>query len=257
MVIQKKSLGQHWLKDRQTLEAIVEYAEIHKTDTVLEIGPGLGTLTKYLTGQAGHVVAVEIDSDLANNLSQSAPQNLQVVQGNILKFDPSSLPAAYKVVANIPYYLTSNLIKTLAESSNPPVRMVLLVQKEVAQRICAETGQMSLLSISVQLYYRPELGVSVPAASFDPPPKVDSQVVVLARRPKPLFHQLDTGLFFRVVKAGFSAKRKKLASSLAGGLGISKTAARQVLEEAGVDSDLRAQNLSLEDWHRVYRATRF
>lgn len=254
MALPKKSLGQHWLKDPQALEAIAEYAEIKKTDTVLEVGPGLGTLTKYLTGQARHVVAVEIDRALAKKLGGSAPKNLRVVQGDILEFDLNSLPAAYKVVANIPYYLTSNLIKTLAESPNPPVRMVLLVQKEVAQRICAAPGQMSLLGVSVQLYYRAEAGAVVPAASFEPPPKVDSQAIILTRHPKPLFHELDTKLFFRVVKAGFSAKRKKLASSLAGGLGISKTTANQILESANVDPGWRAQNLSLEDWHRVYIA---
>lgn len=250
--MQKKSLGQHWLSDPQVLEAIVDYADIKKSDTILEIGPGLGTLTEKLLAEAQHVIAVEIDRDLADNLVRSHDDNLTVVQGDILKFDLGQLPVGYKVVANIPYYLTSNLIKTLSESLNPPQLMVLLVQKEVAQRIAAQPGQMSILAVSAQLYSRAELGVEVLAELFDPPPKVDSQVIVLRRYSEPLFQGLDTKLFFRVVKAGFSAKRKMLAGALGGGLGISKQEAIDLLKKAGIDPGLRAQNLSLSDWHSLY-----
>jgi 16S rRNA (adenine1518-N6/adenine1519-N6)-dimethyltransferase len=251
---QKKSLGQHWLTDPQVLEAITEYAEVKGSNTVLEIGPGLGTLTQKLLEQARHVIAVEIDRELARNLTKNKTDNLTVVQGDILKFDLSSLPTGYKVVANIPYYLTSNLIKVLSESSNPPHIMVLLVQKEVAQRVAAKPGQMSILAISAQLYHRAELGVVVPAELFDPPPKVDSQVIILKRHPKPLFHELDTRVFFKIVKAGFSAKRKKLSGALSGGLGVSKEGATRLLESAGIDPGLRAQNLSLTQWHQLYLA---
>jgi 16S rRNA (adenine1518-N6/adenine1519-N6)-dimethyltransferase len=249
----KKALGQHWLKDRQALEAIVELGEIHHTDTVLEIGPGLGHLTRYLVDQAEHVIAVEFDETLALTLpSKVGSPKLRVIQSDILKFDLNELPNHYKIVANIPYYLTSNLLRVLSESTNPPFMMVLLVQKEVAERICAAPGQMSILSVSVQLYYDCELGVIVPADKFEPPPKVDSQAVVLRHRVKPLFKSLDSKLFFQIVKAGFAGRRKKLRSSLAAGLRIDKKAADELLKSAGISGDLRAQELSLQDWHQLY-----
>lgn len=251
----KKSLGQHWLKDEATLEAICEAAYLQNGDTVLEIGPGLGDLTRQLVKRAGRVIAIELDGKLAADLSgQVKADNLEVVQGDILKFDLTDLPLDYKVVANIPYYLTSNLIRVLSESSNPPYLMALLVQKEVAQRIAAQPGQMSLLSISTQLYYIPKLGPTVSAELFLPPPKVDSQLIILKRRPKPLFEKLDTKTYFRLVKAGFAGRRKKLRGSLSAGLGVSKEQADQLLESAGLDGDLRAQNLRLQEWHKLYKA---
>jgi len=254
MNVPKKSLGQHWLTDIEVLEAIAESAEIKPTDTILEIGPGLGSLTHSLIGQARHVIAVEKDEELAAKLSGSMKgKPVQVIAADILKFDLTQLPTRYKVVANIPYYLTSNLLRVLSESINPPYMMVLLVQKEVAERICSEPGQMSLLAVSVQLYYTAELGISVAAEKFDPPPKVDSQVVVLRRHKKPLFHDLDNQKFFRVVKAGFSGKRKKLRSSLSAGLQLTKDQADELLKKAGIDGDLRAQSLSLQDWYKLYK----
>ena len=254
MNLPKKNLGQHWLDDVEALEAIVEYADIKTTDTVLEIGPGLGSLTGYLTRQAKHVIAVELDEELAATLAGRVDaNNLRVVQADILHFNLVDLPTAYKVVANIPYYLTSNLLRYLSESLNPPRMMVLLVQEEVAQRICARPGQMSLLSVSVQLYYDARLGIVIPAELFNPPPKVDSQVVILTRHAKPLFHELDTKKFFRLVKAGFSERRKKLRSSLSGGLGISKEQADRLLSSSNVDGDQRAQQLGLADWHKLYK----
>jgi 16S rRNA (adenine1518-N6/adenine1519-N6)-dimethyltransferase len=249
----KKSLGQHWLKHGPTLEAIVKAADLGQTDTVLEIGPGLGDLTRFLVRQAGSVIAVEKDEALARDLPKiiDAP-NLEVVAGDILTFDLTEMPADYKVAANIPYYLTNNLIKILSESPNPPKLMVLLVQKEVAERIAARPGQMSLLSVSAQLYYQPALGPVIAAELFEPPPKIDSQVIILKRRPRPLFDKLDTSAYFKVVKAGFSGRRKKLRGSLSGGLGITKDEADGVLIKAGINGDLRAQNLSLEDWHKLY-----
>jgi 16S rRNA (adenine1518-N6/adenine1519-N6)-dimethyltransferase len=252
----KKSLGQHWLTDIQALEAIAEAAEIKRTDTVLEVGPGLGHLTHYLMSQSSHVVAVELDTRLAAELAKKfAGRNLSVHEADILKFDLTQLPESYKVVANIPYYLTSNLLRVLAESSNPPKLMVLLVQKEVAQRIIAKPGQMNLLAISVQLFYETAAGLVVPAALFEPPPKVDSQVVVLNRRSKPLFHDLETKRFFRLVKAGFAERRKKLRGSLSGGLGIPKGQADELLKRAGIDGGRRAQELSLQEWYKLYKNT--
>lgn len=254
MVRAKKSLGQHWLSDIEALEAITEAAEIKPSDTILEIGPGMGHLTQYLVRQARHVVAVEKDEELAAKLSKSFGGSvLSVIAADVLHFDLNSLPSGYKVVANIPYYLTSNLLRTLSESLNPPVMMVLLVQQEVAERLCAKPGQMSVLAISVQLYYQPELSVHVPADKFEPKPKVDSQAVVLRHRTKPLFKSIDSDKFFRVVKAGFSEKRKKLRSSLAGGLRLSKKEAEDLLKKASIDPNARAQELSLKDWYKIYK----
>lgn len=250
----KKSLGQHWLKDEAALQAICSAGSLTKDDTVLEIGPGLGDLTSRLLKQAGRVIAVELDRGLADSLPASA--NLTVVQGDILQFDLSQLPPDYKIVANIPYYLTSNLIRVLGESTNPPLTAVLLVQKEVAERITAGPGHMSLLSVAAQLVFSAKLGVLVPAELFEPPPKVDSQVVILKRRPTPLFADLDSKQFFRLVKAGFSGRRKKLRSSLSAGLAIGKDQADRLLAAAEINGDLRAQNLSLQDWHKLYIAYR-
>lgn len=245
----KKSLGQHWLKDESTLRYICDAAKLSPDDTVLEIGPGTGALTVKLLETGVRIVAVEKDEELAAKLKLR--QNLTVVAGDILRFDLSNLPQNYKVVANIPYYLTSNLIRVLSENPNPPSLMVLLVQKEVAERLCANPGAMSLLSVSAQLFYDCQAGQVVPAELFEPAPKVDSRVVIMARHSKPLFEDLDTKQFFRVVKAGFSERRKKLRSSLSGGLGITKEEADRVLIKADIGPDARAQELSLEQWCRL------
>ncbi len=248
----KKSLGQHWLTDDATLQAICDMAELAAEDTVLEVGPGAGTLTGLLVERAEQVVAVEFDHALATDLPARVPApNLHVVQQDILKFDLTSLPPDYKVVANIPYYLTSKLLRTLSESSNPPHTIILLVQKEVAQRVAAQPGDMSLLSVSVQLYYQAELGQVVKAALFTPPPKVDSQVLKLTRRTQPLFKNLDTKAFFRVVKAGFAARRKTLLNSLAGGLRLDKPTIETALQTAKLQSTMRPQELSLDQWHTL------
>lgn len=249
----KKSLGQHWLYDEPTLQAICDSAEVGATDTVLEVGPGLGTLTKQLVQRADHVVAVEFDQELADALPTTIDDHvLEVVHEDILKFDLTMLPPGYKVVANIPYYLTSNLIRVLCESPNPFSIAAILIQKEVAERVVAKPGQMSLLSVSAQYYCEASLGVFVGKELFTPPPKVDSQVLVLKRRSEPLFEGVDTKQFFRIVKAGFSQKRKTLVNSLSGGLAISKDEARSLLEAADIPSTQRAQALSLEDWYALY-----
>jgi 16S rRNA (adenine1518-N6/adenine1519-N6)-dimethyltransferase len=251
----KKSLGQHWLKDQATLKAIVNAAGVAKDDTVLEIGPGLGTLTQELVKAAHKVIAVEFDEFLAGRLDSSvAGNNLTVIHQDILKFDLSTMPLEYKVVANIPYYLTGQLMRVFTESANLPDVMVLLVQKEVAERIAAKSGEMSILSVSAQLEYEVKLGSIVNAELFTPPPKVDSQVVILTKRQKPLFEDLSKGIYMRLVKAGFSARRKKLRGSLSAGLAIDKTQSDELLKQAKIDGNLRAQNLSLKDWHKLYNA---
>lgn len=247
-----KSLGQHWLHDRLVLAHIADSADISQGDTVLEIGPGLGTLTSELLRRTDTVIAVEFDPNLAKKLPGQFPgKNLTVKNEDILQFDLSQLPGGYKVVANVPYYITSKIVQKLMTAENKPSTAVLLVQKEVAERIAAQPGDMSILAISAQVYAEASLGDVVPAGFFTPPPKVDSQVVILKTRDQPLVKPEDEKAFFRVVKAGFSAKRKKLRSSLAGGLGISKQEVEALLEKANISPDSRAEDLAIEDWQRL------
>jgi 16S rRNA (adenine1518-N6/adenine1519-N6)-dimethyltransferase len=251
----KKSLGQHWLHDRDVLAHIAQCAQISPDDTVLEIGPGLGTLTSELLRRARRVIAVEFDQQLADKLPDQFPgKDLTVVIGDILTFDLSRLPAGYRVVANVPYYITSKIVQMLMTAENRPAVAVLLVQKEVAERLAARPGDMSILAISAQVFADVSLGEVVPAKLFTPPPKVDSQVVIMRTRAQPLVKPEDEKAFFRVVKAGFSAKRKKLRSSLSGGLGITKADAESLLDKAGISPDARAEDLSIEDWRKLVEA---
>jgi 16S rRNA (adenine1518-N6/adenine1519-N6)-dimethyltransferase len=244
-----KSLGQHWLANRKILSDISAGADISESDVVLEIGPGLGTLTSVLLAKASRVVAVEFDGELARKLPGQFPgKNLEVINQDFLEFDLDKLPKGYKVVANIPYYITNKIIQKLVMAGNKPSVAVLLVQKEVAQRLAASPGDMSVLAISAQVYAEISLGTVVKSELFTPPPKVDSQVVVLKLRNTSLLDNVDERTFFRVVKAGFSAKRKKLRSSLAGGLKISKAEIEAILGSVGISPDIRAQDLSIQEW---------
>lgn len=259
MITPKKSLGQHWLHDTETLYQIAEIAKINPGDHILEIGPGLGTLTEVLLSYEAHVVAVEYDTTLfesmkseAKKLFRSDAERLTMVNQDILKFDLTKLPANYKVVANIPYYLTSNLIRVLSESTNPPLSATLLIQKEVAERLCASPGQMSLLSVSAQMYFECSPGPVVSAKLFTPPPKVDSQIVHLKRRKKPLYVDREAGEVFRIVKAGFSNKRKTLLNSLSAGLHLSKGETTSLLERASIKPSSRPQELAIEQWLKLF-----
>lgn len=252
MAAPNKSLGQHWLRDRDVLASIADTADINSSDTVLEIGPGLGTLTSELLRRAERVVAVEFDAALARKLPGQFPgTSLTVVSQDILTFDLTTLPPDYKVVANVPYYITSKIIHRLMTSHNQPLTAALLVQKEVAERLAATPGDMSILAVSAQIYATVSLGDVVPASYFTPPPKVDSQVVVLHRRPEPLVGPSDEKHFFRVVKAGFSARRKKLRSSLSGGLALSKGHTEELLALAHISPDQRAEDLAIKQWVRL------
>lgn len=248
----KKSLGQHWLFDSKSLGAICDAAELTREDTVLEIGPGLGPLTVELTARAKQVVAVEFDEQLARELPARIPAaNLKVIHADFLHFDLGKLPKNYKVVANVPYYVTSAIIRTLLNSPTPPTKAVLLVQKEVAERLAAKPGDMSILAVSAQLYADVQLGQVVTADKFDPPPKVHSQIITLNLREQPLFKDLDTKLFFRVVKAGFGEKRKVIRNSLSGGLHLPKDEVEVLLKAANIAPGARAEQLSLQDWHAL------
>lgn len=250
-----KSLGQHWLKDSSILEHIVDAADVTRDDIVLEIGPGLGTLTSVLLSRSQEVIAIEFDHDLARKLPAQFPnKNLIVYHRDILSFDLSTVPSGYKVVANVPYYITSKIIQMLMTANNTPTCAVLLIQKEVAERLAAAKGDMSILSISAQLLADVSLGEIVPAKYFTPPPKVDSQVVILKTRQKPLIPEHEQKAFFRIVKAGFSAKRKKLRSSLSGGLALSKDEIETILIQANIDPHFRAQDLSIDNWRAIMKA---
>lgn len=244
-----KALGQHWLTDREVLASIADAAHLSAADHVLEIGPGLGTLTSVLLKRAASVTAVEFDAALARKLPGQFPgTNLTVHNEDFLQFDLSQLPAGYKVVANVPYYITAKIIQRLLAAENKPAVSVLLVQKEVAERLAAQPGDMSVLAVSAQVASEVTLGPVVPAEYFTPPPKVDSQVVILATRADSELSDVDEALFYKVVKAGFAERRKKLRSSLSGGLQMSKPDTETLLLGAGLSPDARAQDLSVQQW---------
>ena len=250
-----KGLGQNFLEDPEALEKIVAAAEVSSTDTVLEIGPGLGSLTRYLAASARQVVAVELDEKLIPPLQAvlSDYQNVRLVHGDILELSPAELIAVrdYLVVANIPYYITSAVIRHLLESESKPRRIVLTVQKEVAQRICAEPGDLSLLALSVQVYGKPRIVTHITAQAFFPAPKVDSAVLVVDIYPSPLIDEVHLDRFFKLIKAGFSQKRKTLRNSLSAGLHIPPVKATELLARAGIDPQRRAETLSIEEWERL------
>ncbi|MDB5178677.1 MAG: ksgA [Patescibacteria group bacterium] len=245
-----KGLGQHFLVDKPSLEAIMDAAAVTRDDTVLEVGPGLGVMTRPLTHQAGHVVAVETDHILAGLLRRDAPDNLTVVEQDILTYDFSQLPPRYKAIANIPYYLTSKIFRLLIENPNPPSVMSLLIQKEVAERIVAPPGKLSILALSVQYYGHPEIVRIVERHKFWPSPAVDSAVlrVVLTGPAFPA----DPDRLFRLIKAGFGEKRKQLKNALAGGLNLSSELAVELIAKAKIGPTARAQELDLKAWKRLY-----
>jgi 16S rRNA (adenine1518-N6/adenine1519-N6)-dimethyltransferase len=250
-----KSLGQNFLVDEAALERIVELAQISPGEVILEIGAGLGSLTRHLAARARSVVAVELDAKLIAPLEQVVLPypNVQVVAGDILALDPVELVShqEYVVVANIPYYITSALIRHLLEARVTPERLILTLQKEVAKRICATPGEMSLLALSVQVYGHPEIVAYIPAGAFYPPPRVDSAVIHIQLYPSPLIPHPELDAFFQLIKAGFSQKRKTLRNSLSAGLRLPPSAAEAMLGKAAIDPMRRAETLSIPEWHQL------
>jgi len=247
-----KSLGQNFLQDSSALEKIALAAEIQADDCVLEIGPGLGSLTRYLAVSAKQVTAVELDPDLLGPLRAvlTPYQNVRVVHGDILKLSISEIidQPNYIVAANIPYNITSMIIRHLLEADIKPRRVVLTIQKEVAERICAKPGDLSLLALSVQVYGKPVIAAHIPAESFHPAPKVDSAILRIDIYNEPLIPNELLNIFFKLIKAGFSQKRKTLRNSLSSGLHISTTESESLLTSTGVDFMRRAETLSIEEW---------
>ncbi len=267
----RKYLGQHFLVDREVLRKIVGAAEISKTDTVLEIGPGLGALTLELAKRAKKIIAVEKDKELAGILQyilkQEKIKNVEIVVGDILEIKNFKFQASsFKIAANLPYYLTARIIRKFMETDNPPSEMVLMVQKEVAERVCASPPRMSLLAVSVQFYAKPEIIAFVSKKSFWPEPEVDSAIIKIIYHDK----QIDTiwdsdgrvrisrdrrpserysDAFFKIVRAGFSSPRKKLAGNLAKDLPkLTRQKAEDLLRKTGLRPDCRSQDLSVDNW---------
>jgi 16S rRNA (adenine1518-N6/adenine1519-N6)-dimethyltransferase len=250
-----KRLGQNFLIDNASLLKIIQAAELQPGDLVLEIGAGLGNLTRQLAIRSQRVVAVELDHRLMPALRQVLTpfQNVTIVQGDILSIPAfellqSFVGNSYQVVANIPYYITSAVIRRLLESTPPPIRICLTVQLEVAERICADPGELSLLALSVQLYGFPHIAARIPAGAFYPPPKIDSAVVRVDIYPQSLIPTSRVDTFFLLAKAGFGQKRKTLRNALVNGLHLPPAQIETLLSSANIDPKRRAETLSLSEW---------
>ncbi|MDZ4385385.1 MAG: 16S rRNA (adenine(1518)-N(6)/adenine(1519)-N(6))-dimethyltransferase RsmA [Candidatus Moranbacteria bacterium] len=256
----KKSLGQNFLRDEKVLQKIIDASGLVSTDSVIEIGPGEGVLTGQLAKYAGKIIAIELDSDLVPIIAEKfqTTTNIEIIHGDILNINLPRLLAdrsivAYKVIANIPYYITSPIIRLFLEQAVQPQEMILMVQKEVAERIVAGPGQGSILSVSVQYYATTEIIFKVSKQAFFPIPKVDSAVIKII--PTKKFDKEADKVFFRIVKAGFAAKRKTLLNNLSNSLQLDKNIVEEKLQTLGIAPTARAQELSLEKWKEV--ASRF
>jgi 16S rRNA (adenine1518-N6/adenine1519-N6)-dimethyltransferase len=251
-----KRLGQNFLIDDHIIQKIIRTAGITNADHVLEIGAGLGNLTRYLGYTADQVIAVEIDGRLTPVLSDIVKpySNVQIIQSDILEIDPGDLFAnasphlGYTVIANIPYYITSAVIRHLLESKPRPDKIFLTIQREVAQRICEKPGKLSLLALSVQVYGEPKIAFNIPSGAFYPQPKVTSSFLQIATYPEPRISPSLLDLFFKLSKAGFSQKRKKLRNSLAKGMTWSVDKTEDFLMASGIDPNRRAETLSIDEW---------
>ena len=252
-----RRLGQNFLIDKNVLRKIIKAADLKADDVVLEIGPGIGSITKELAKRTKEVIAVEKDPKMTEALKENikGTKNVKILTGDILKFKPSDLGLqTFKVVANIPYYLTSHLIRKLLEAKNPPELMVLVVQKEVAQRICAKAPKMNLLAISVQFYAQVKIVSYVSKNSFLPKPRVDSAIIKIKPRPLPsALPKLDLNKFFRILKTGFSQPRKQLLNSLSQELNMDKETIRTWLLENGIQPSQRPESLKIKDWINLTR----
>ncbi len=253
-----KGLGQNFLVGQGVVQTILQAAQLEASDVVVEVGPGFGVLTKELAKAAGKVVAVELDATLAASLQAElgdAP-NVTVISADARNVDVRQIVAgaAYKLVANLPYYAASPILRRFLELDHPPTVAVVMVQREVAKNMTAQPGQMSLVSVGVQVYGKPRIVAYVPPGAFYPTPKVTSAIVRIDVYPRPAVDVADMRAFFAVVRAGFSAPRKQLRNAFAGGLDVPPQEAEALLREAGVDPQRRAESLTLKEWGELYRA---
>jgi len=261
----KKRLGQHFLIDEAVLERILSTAELSQEDIVVEVGPGLGILTEGLVKWGAKVIAVELDSKLVDMLRKRlAPfPNFKIVHADILKVSPqqllqnnltaSELAQGYKVIANLPYYITSPILRHFLEAQLRPSEMIVMVQKEVGEAVAANPGKMSLLSVRTQFYSKPTIISYVPAASFHPPPKVDSVILRLDIYSQPPIEVSDVASFLDIVMHGFSSPRKQLRNSLARSLEMPPSQVALLLGKAGIEAKRRAETLSLEEWRELWK----
>lgn len=266
----RKSLGQHFLSDSRVVDRIMDAADLSPMDTVVEIGPGRGVLTRRLVQAVGRVVALELDVRLCDELPRRLgfPSNLQCVladareadlpavaapqaEGAPARYKPEGALGRYKVIGNLPYYAANPIIRRVLESTPPPLMALVMVQKEVADSMTAKPGDMGLLSVATQCYAEARLVCSVSPSAFRPPPKVRSAVVRLDLRETPAVSPVHRDVFFEVVRAGFSAPRKQLHNSLSHGLRVEPGAGVAVLERAGIDGRRRPATLGLEEWAAV------
>ena len=255
----KKGLGQHFLVDRGVLDKIILAAELVPSDTVIEVGPGLGILTGVLAKKTKKVIAIEVDSKLASSLQKKLSKftNMTVINADVLQLDPGDLidrKQSYKVVANLPYYIAAPILRHFLEAYIKPSLMIVMVQKEVGQSIVAQPGDMSMMGISVQLYGKPTIVDYVSAKSFYPEPKVDSAIVSIDVYPRPAIPAQDITGFFEIVKAGFSAPRKQIRNSLAQGLKLASAEVIPLLEKTRISPKRRPETLSIQEWARLNHA---
>ncbi len=250
-----KGLGQNFLSDDTVLAGIADAAGIPEHAAVLEVGPGLGSLTRHLAARAESVVAVELDKDLVPVLRKELADcpNVEIVEGDILEFSPDEYfkDGDYYVAANIPYYITSAVIRHLLEGKARPKQLALTVQKEVAERICAAPGKLSLLALSVQVYGKADIPMIIPASAFYPEPKVDSAVVRIELYDEPLIPAAEMDEFFDLAKAGFGQKRKALRNAFSSNLHLSSAEAEAYLQKAGIDPMRRAETLTIPEWKQL------
>ncbi len=259
-LVPRKGMGQNFLVEDRYLERIVDAAEIGPCDQIVEVGPGLGNVTRALAERAGRVIAVELDRDLVRVLRETLGDlpNVQIVAADILEVSMAQLlgPRAiepYKVVANLPYNITSAVLRHLLESEPRPIRLVLMVQKEVAQRITATPGEMSLLAVSIQFYGAPRIVAHVPTGAFYPRPKVNSAIVRIDVYAQPPVEVADVARFFAVVRAGFGQRRKQLRNALSHGLGMPTATVEEAMRRCGLDPQRRAETLDLGEWAALVR----
>lgn len=251
-----KAFGQNFLVDREVLSRIVEAAEIHAGDQVLELGAGTGVLTRELAKRARRVVAVELEREMLSLLTETTHNypNVEIMERNLLYVDPGEIfgTDSYKLVANLPYYIATPTFRHFLESANPPRLFVVMVQYEVAQRIVAAPGDLSLLGVSIQFYGKPKIVAHVPARAFYPAPKVDSAILRIDLKDEVPLTARQRDSFFRLVQAGFSERRKQLHNSLAHGLHRKNADVQPLLQAANIDPSRRAETLSIEDWLRLW-----
>jgi 16S rRNA (adenine1518-N6/adenine1519-N6)-dimethyltransferase len=256
----RKGLGQNFLIDRGVLDKIVAAAGIENTDTTVEVGPGLGVLTRALAEKAGKVISVEVDRNMAALLRETMAglPNVTIVERDILDTPPESLVSEgrYKVVANLPYYITSPVLRHFLESTHQPESLVLMVQKEVAKQIVARPPEVSLLSVAIQFYGTPKIVSYVPAGAFYPPPKVSSAILRIDVLPQRRLSAGDEVTFFKLARAGFSTRRKQLINALSSGLDIDKAKGADLLQKTDIDPRRRAETLTIDDWLKLLRAYR-